>query len=363
MKRILIPILIIGLLLLAACGAPPTGAPTEDEVDRLKDEVAELRAELNELQSSYDTLLSEYNKLKAETSLPTEEAETPPSETQIEELPYSWTEGDFLITIHEVFKASPGENWEDYRVRISYKNILKRTTKAHIEIGDLKLKTDSGNLYDLKSSGGTSCYESFAPEERHEYISCTFRIRKTEKPAELWLYEDTLYTEEPNIIFELSEPTLIAKIGDTILDCAGKENLSLTLLWWKESKIVVFGPYVDGYYAFTAKPGMKFIILAYEFHNKGIEEQSTPYLTVGEIVITPEEYHYEIFTPPYGIHSEEYGPRKATEEEIDMLIGDSGGYENLLPRDSVKGCVVFEIPEDATPIEAKIASIPCIIEF
>ena len=362
MKRILLSILIIGLLLFVACGAPPTGAPTEDEVDRLKDEVAELRAELNELQSSYDTLLSQYKKLQAETIVALEQPETPPPETRTEKLPYSWTEDDFLITIHEVFKASLGENWEDYRVRISYKNTLKRTTKADIEIGYLKLKTDAGNLYDPKSSGGTSYYESFAPEQSQETISYSFRVRKTEKPTELWFYEHGWYAEEPNIIFELSEPTLIAKIGDTIPDCAGKQGLSLTLLWWEENKIAVYGPYVDGYYTFTAKPGMKFIILAYEFRNNGTEEQTTPYLSVGEIVTAPEG-HYEIFDPPAGVHSEEYKPRKATAEEIDALIGNSGGFEHLLPGESVQGRVVFEIPENMTPVEAKIASVPYIIEF
>lgn len=350
---------ILALLLIISVG---TCSSNSGEVDRLKDELTTVKARLSELQTSYDNLLSEYSKLQAETSIPPEGTEVIPTETQIENLPYSWTEGDFLITVHEVFKSSLGENWEDYRVRISYKNTLKRTTKADIFIGGLKLKTDAGNLYDLESSGGTSCYDSFAPEERHENVSCSFRIRKTEKPTELWFYERGGHAEEANIIFQLSEPTLIAKIGDTIPDCAGKQNLSLTLLWWRESKIARY-EYIDGYYTFTAKPGMKFIILAYEFRNTGIKEQTTPYLSVGEIVTAPEGYHYEIFTPPSGIHSEEYKPRKATAEEVDTLIGDSGGYEDLLPEESVKGRVVFEIPEDATPIEAKIASIPYMIEF
>ncbi|GAI78544.1 unnamed protein product [marine sediment metagenome] len=157
---------------------------------------------------------------------------------------------------------------------------------------------------------------------------------------------------------------MIAKIGDTIPNCAGKQNLTVTLLWWKEGEISVDGPYIDGYYTFTAKPGMKFIILAYEFCNNGIEEQTTPYLNVGEVVTAPRGYYYEIFTPPSGIHSEEYKPRKATAEEIDTLIGNSGGYEDLLPEESVKGCVVFEIPEDAMPVEADIIELqPYLVKF
>jgi len=58
----------------------------------------------------------------------------------------------------------------------------------------------------------------------------------------------------------------IIRIGDTIPEfSAANPNLSLTLLSWKESDIAIDGPYVSGYYAFTAKPGMKFVILTFRF--------------------------------------------------------------------------------------------------
>lgn len=158
-------------------------------------------------------------------------------------------------------------------------------------------------------------------------------------------------------------PVPIARIGDTITEYRGKHDLPLTLLWWKESNIAVDGPYADGYYTFTARPGMKFIILAYKFQNNWIREQETPYLSAGEIGTAPKGYCYKVFDPHLGVHSEEYNPRKATSEEVNTLIGDSGGYERLLPEQSVTGCVVFEITEDATPIEASIVYLPLLVRF
>jgi len=159
------------------------------------------------------------------------------------------------------------------------------------------------------------------------------------------------------------QPTPIARIGDTIANCGYGQNLSITLLWWKESDIVVRGPYSSGYYTFTAKPGMKFVLLAYEFQNNWIREQETPYLCAGEIVTAPKGYCYELWSPPVGVLSDEYNPRKAAAEEIETLIGDSGGYENLLPEESVVGCVVFEIPEDTRPVEANLVRLPYTISL
>jgi hypothetical protein len=152
------------------------------------------------------------------------------------------------------------------------------------------------------------------------------------------------------------------KIGEIVK--LGKFNLTITFLWWKESKIAVFGPYSGkAYYTFTAKPGMKFIILAYKIQNNWIREQTTPYLEAGEILTAPKGYYYKVFTPPVGIHSHEYKPREAKDEEISTLIGDPGAYKTILPEEFVVGRVVFEIPEDAWPIEAKIAHLPYLIKF
>lgn len=140
-----------------------------------------------------------------------------------------------------------------------------------------------------------------------------------------------------------------------------KHNLSLTLISWRESTIAVNGPYIgDKYYTFTAKNNMKFIILFYQFQNKWIRVQTTPYINSGEIY-TDKGYIFNVWSPPSGVWSEEYNPRKATENEVTEFIGDSGGYEKLLPEDSIKGCVVFEIPKDIQPIDLILHYVPNII--
>ncbi len=163
---------------------------------------------------------------------------------------------------------------------------------------------------------------------------------------------------------EPGETGQVARIGETI-PVPGKENLSVTLLWWKESKVVVNGEYAGGeYWTFTAKPGMKFIILAYEFRNNWVREQETPYLSAGQILTAPKGYYFETWNPPLGVQSKEYKPRRATAEEMETLIGDSGGYEKLMPEQSVIGCVKFEISEDATPVEADVVGLrPYLIKF
>lgn len=66
-------------------------------------------------------------------------------------------------------------------------------------------------------------------------------------------------------------PRPVARAGDIIPEVGadtGNKSLSLAFISWKESNIAVVGPYRgDEFYTFTAKPGMKFIILIFEFRN------------------------------------------------------------------------------------------------
>lgn len=162
----------------------------------------------------------------------------------------------------------------------------------------------------------------------------------------------------------IAVPIPIARTGDTIPEVGwSQHDMSLTLLEWKESNVAVEGPYSGGaYYTFTAKPEMKFIILIYRFQNNWKRLQSTPYLSKGEIV-TDNGYIYKLWHSPLGVSSKEYKPRKATTEEINTLMGGSGGYEELLPKKSVKGRVAFEIPKDQTPIEASIKEVSLLIKY
>ena len=146
----------------------------------------------------------------------------------------------------------------------------------------------------------------------------------------------------------------------------GYDNLSVTFLSWAESNIAVAGPYwEEDYYTFTAKPGMKFIIIFFEFKNNGIRAQETPYFNEGEITTVEKGYIYSLWEPPAGVESEEYNPRESTEEEMEKLTGSSGGYEELLPEESAKGRIVYEIPVEYTSYEAAIElySVEYLIRF
>ena len=157
--------------------------------------------------------------------------------------------------------------------------------------------------------------------------------------------------------------TPIVRIGDRVSSLIGTHQLSLTLLWWKESPICVNGPYASkAYYTFTAKPGMKFIIIAYRLRNDWIREQTTPYLHHGEITIR-KGYIYSVWNPIGGVQAEGYNARTATDEEMQSLIGDSGAFKKLLPEESCVGQIAFEIPKDATPTEVVLPQVPLVFRF
>ncbi len=164
-----------------------------------------------------------------------------------------------------------------------------------------------------------------------------------------------------DILVDDPNPDSTVGMGDTIPGI--KEQISLTFLWWRESEIAVRGPYVSGFYTFTARPGMKFVILALEFRNAGIRPEYTPYLDEGEIY-TSRGYFYPMWQPIGGIWAEEYSPRESTPQEVQEFVGgSSGGFVNLLPEESVTGCVVFEIPEDQVPLSVQLSGVPPIISL
>jgi hypothetical protein len=148
-----------------------------------------------------------------ETPVATTPASSPTQAPQqrtptVKNLPYEWTENDIIITIHEVFlvDSETAEGWIDegyqqYKVQISYKNTLHRTNYDVASVGDLKIMTDKGNLYDPKYTGGAMSPFYLDPEDLSETNSYAFNIRKDEKPIELWKFEEGI--EQPKIIFKL----------------------------------------------------------------------------------------------------------------------------------------------------------------
>ena len=150
-----------------------------------------------------------------------------------------------------------------------------------------------------------------------------------------------------------TSPDQIANFGDTLV-VEGQPGLNLTLLSWQESDWVVNGPYINDYYTFRAQPGMKFINVQYRFTNAGSDEQSTPYLNAGVLAIASQESSYSVWAPLDGIDAAAYTPHPATDDEIKALGGDEGAFETLLPGESVTGRLIFEVPESAVPLEARI---------
>jgi len=159
-------------------------------------------------------------------------------------------------------------------------------------------------------------------------------------------------------VFEVDIPTI--RIGQTAGAIDGQ--IAMKLLWVRESPITVNGPYISGYYTFAARPGMKFVILAFEFMNNGIRPTTTPYLNTGELRTT-QGYIYPLWSPRAGARSDEYSPTESTPGEIEELIGNSGGYESLLPEETVLGQITFEIPLDEDPVEMQVDGIAPIISL
>ncbi len=176
-----------------------------------------------------------------------------------------------------------------------------------------------------------------------------------------------LKTPEPLLaITPAPTPTVVpipefipAEIGDTIPGVGywGEAvGFDMTLLSCQESAKVVLGPYSGGYYTFTARPGMKFILLNYRFYNDRTKEQRTPYLSEGE-VRTNLGINYKVWQPIDGIWTEGYDARPATEEELIALDGSASAYKILLPEESARGRVVFKIPTDQSPTEVVLKSV------
>jgi hypothetical protein len=150
-------------------------------------------------------------------------------------------------------------------------------------------------------------------------------------------------------------------IGDTVNGVPEGYDpapFSMMLLSCLETGIAVNGSQNDGYDTFTAKPGMKFVIIEYRLTNNDVRQHDTPLINGGDVRTAPNGYLYFAWSPPLGVQAAEYAPRQATQEELGRLSGDAGAYRTLLPGESVTGRVVFAVPTDARPLEANLAYVP-----
>jgi len=241
--------------------------------------------------------------------------------------------------------------------------------KLYIDSIDVLLENEGSSsvgIYEIVLSSGDSeigfilFLESIDAGEEKSISSSTWNslnkelgIKELNAIVSIVTYGGEVSAEKDIII-----PIPTMEVGDTISEVGiDKHNLSFTLLSWTESDVALSS---TRNYAYIKREGFKFVVITFEYKNNWIREQTTPYLSSGEI-LTDNGYIYSIWdwTDHYG----EYETRTATEEEINTLIGDSASFESLLPEGSVKGCIVFEIPEDETALEISIYKVPPIIKL
>lgn len=121
-------------------------------------------------------------------------------------------------------------------------------------------------------------------------------------------------------------------------------GMPLTPLWWKENNWTV-EPYVGEHFdIFYADKGMKFVILVYKLTNVWVESQHVP--EIDGYIKTSQGFYYKPFDEFIG------STKRASLVQIEELIGTYHGWKSsLLPQQSVKKWLTFEIPQNATPTE------------
>lgn len=114
------------------------------------------------------------------------------TETEILTLPYSWTFHDVEISLLGLAKTEgyeygiPQDNKKQYNVAIKFRNLLNTSNKVYggdIGFESLKLKTDVGNIWDLKYNiDSLKLSETLDPQEEFIRNEAVFEIRNKEIP-------------------------------------------------------------------------------------------------------------------------------------------------------------------------------------
>lgn len=117
------------------------------------------------------------------------------TEPEILSLPYSWTSNDIEIILLGIGRVegyernNPLDNKKQYEVIIQFKNLLKTSNKitgGSFGFDKLNLKTDVGNIWDLKYNvENLTLTETLDPEEEFIRNESVFEIRKKEIPEYL----------------------------------------------------------------------------------------------------------------------------------------------------------------------------------
>ena len=117
------------------------------------------------------------------------------TESEILNLPYSWTVNDIEITIlglgrvEDYERNNPMSNKKQYEVLIKFRNLLKTSNKIKgnsFGFDTLKLRTDVGNTWDLKSNvENLTLAGTVDPEDEFIRNDSVFEIRGKELPEYL----------------------------------------------------------------------------------------------------------------------------------------------------------------------------------
>lgn len=154
------------------------------------------------INATQDMNMSVIRQTKNESSLglslseqSVKETTTSKTESEILGLPYSWTANNIEITLLGLAQVegyerdNPLDNKNQYEVIIKFRNLLKTSNKiagGSLGFDSLNLKTDVGNIWNLKyNAGNLILTETLDPEEEFIRNESAFEIRKKEIPEHL----------------------------------------------------------------------------------------------------------------------------------------------------------------------------------
>ena len=176
-------------------------------------------------------------------------------------------------------------------------------------------------------------------------------------------------TTSPQISLPTPVPDDLIHVGETIekqIKVYGPNKLShlyistieIQYRGWSEETIAVAGPYNSGYYSFNALPGKKFVVLIFDVKNTGSREAERPDISGVEILTEPHGDYFDGWRLTGGIRTKGYAARKSTPEEIEQFAPWSGWYGasgvEIVQRQTVQLTAIFEILEDASPVQAEV---------